>query len=61
MSVDLFGGLHRVVALYVVMTIGEDMLRPERSIVDGRTLVIAPAGPDQEELILQKESWDNLA
>lgn len=48
-------------ALYVVMTIGEDMLRSERSIVDNRTLVIAPAGPDQEELVLQKESWDNLA
>lgn len=48
-------------ALYVVMSIGEDMLRSERSIVDSRTLVIAPAGPDQEELVLQKESWDNLA
>lgn len=43
------------------MTTGEDMLRLERGIVDSRTLVIAPAGPDQEELVLQKESWDNLA
>lgn len=48
-------------ALYVVMTIGEDMFRFERSIVDSRTLVIAPAGPDQEELVLQKGNWDNLA
>lgn len=37
------------------------MFRFERSISDSRTLVISPAGPEQEELILQKESWDNLA
>lgn len=47
-------------ALYVLMTIGEDMFRFETSIMDSRTLVIAPAGPDQEELVLQKGSWDNL-
>lgn len=42
-------------ALYVVMTIGEDMSRFERSTVDSRTLVIAPAGPDQEELFTERK------
>lgn len=30
------------------------MFRFERSIVDSRAVVIAPAGPDWEELVLQK-------
>lgn len=33
------------------------MFRFERIVSDSRTLVISPAGPDQEELVLQKESW----
>lgn len=36
------------------------MFRFERNIVDSRAVVIAPAGPDREELVLQKVGTTRL-
>lgn len=67
MSIDLFCGLCCGVLAgilnscsYVIMIIGDEMFRFERNIVDSRAVVIAPAGPDREELVLQKVGTTRL-